>query len=196
MVAVALEKRQPCSCYVSEAAAGPPCTPAFALTNDLESTIPALCQSPMLPACLHMLLPPQTNKWLEKQETVSVPFTGIGWLPQSGRRCSSSGCVLLAPAHNRRAHLTSGATLHLHLLSALSLSLLSFFPQMKTKVLTCKSNTHSLKEKKSEMKKTVEERLKPFINSLNDEVICLVTELYPDFFSGCMEVFVYLFVFC
>lgn len=167
MVAVALEKRQPCSCYVSEAAAGPPCTPAFALTNDLESTIPALCQSPMRPTCLPVLLPPQTNKWLEKQETVSVPFTGIGWLPQSSRRCSSSGCLLLAPACNpacppHQQHHTPPPSPVCALLV-----FPFFFSQMKTKVLACKSNTHSLKEKKSEMKKRVEERLKPFTSSLN-----------------------------
>lgn len=90
---IVLGKRQPCSCYVTETlghitAARPLGTPASPLANHLESTVPVFCQVQMCPAFSHVLLPPQTKR-LESQETVPLPFSGIGWLPHSGQSGSS-----------------------------------------------------------------------------------------------------------
>lgn len=53
---------------------GLPFTPTPALTNGLESIIPALCHTQMCPKCSDVLLPLQSNKWLEGEETTSAAF--------------------------------------------------------------------------------------------------------------------------
>ena len=134
-----------------KAAARHPCTPASALTNDLESIIPAFvkhkCALPASACYYHHRL---LSGWRER------PFSGIGWfsLKQQTGAAPARGPLLLTACR-----VTSTPT-HLRYRTPHSSPVCSLF---------------LLKEKKKKQK-GVKQKLKPLTIPLCDEIILLVTK--------------------